>query len=399
MYFLPNSATQVFDNVFITTLLSEKTQETKSVIKGLPTTIVRPGAIISATTEKNFFALSSQSASSRDFSLEYPTSIPAGEYRLEARVVTISGDIVTSAFQDINLTGNGNFLTIDQETCRLMLADMTFGSNEGPNLYPSENPKVSCKVTNPTSSKIEATPVISLATYFVYGFPQTDLQEIKLDKIVFGPKEHKTVTIEIPSPSEPQVYQAGLQFHDTSSGQLNSPLSFFRWVVKGAAARIHNVALDRSSYKKGSTAEISVSVFVSPDLFWNNYQNLPFVKADPKRFSGTPIAQPILRVTLVSGVGKICGQGEAKSDVPFVTDEMRVGHVVVPVTKNCADPKAEVSFFDGEKLLAGVNYTKISMPSNQSAAKSFPTVYYLIAGLAVILALVIYNKAKKNHES
>jgi len=393
--FLNDVSTTAFDNVFLTILLSEKTQETKSVINGIPTTVVKPGAMILTKTDKDFFTLFSQSESARDFSLEYPTSIPTGVYRLEARVVTISGDIVTATFQDINLIGEGNFLKIDQATCKLMLDKMIFGPNDGPNLFPGENPKVSCKVTNLTPVNIEVIPVISLATYFAYGFPQTDLKEIKLDKVVFKPKESKTITLEIPSPLDPQVYQAGLQFHDTLSGEINSSLSFFRWVVKGEAARIHSVTLDRSRYEKGSKAEISVSIYISPDLFWNNYQDLSFVKADPKRFSGSPITKPILRARLVSSSGVVCGQGETKSDTPFTADEMRVGHIVVPIVQDCVDPKAEVSFSDGENLLASVNYTKISLPAERSTNTSFQLVYYLITGLALILSWSIYNKMKK----
>ena len=180
--FLNDVSTTAFDNVFLTILLSEKTQETKSVINGIPTTVVKPGAMILTKTDKDFFTLFSQSESARDFSLEYPTSIPTGVYRLEARVVTISGDIVTATFQDINLIGEGNFLKIDQATCKLMLDKMIFGPNDGPNLFPGENPKVFCKVTNLTPVNIEVIPVISLATYFAYGFPQTNPKEIQIGR-------------------------------------------------------------------------------------------------------------------------------------------------------------------------------------------------------------------------
>lgn len=392
--FVRDASTHAFNNVFLTILLSEETRETKSVINGVPTTVVEPGALILAKTENDFFTLFPRSKLARDFSLDYPAGIPTGTYRLEVRVTTISGDIVTAAFQNINITGGGEFLKIDQATCKLMLAGMTFGPNDGPNLFPGENPKISCKVSNPTPLQIEAIPVVSLATYFAYGFPQTDLKEIKLDKIIFGPKESKTVTFEIPSPKDPQVYQIGLQFHNAVSGQINSPISFFRWVVKGAAARIHNVALNHSKYKEGSRAKVSVSVFVSPDLYWNTRQDLLFVKADPTRFSGTPIAEPIFKATLMSGSGKICGQGETKSKVPFTTDGIKVRHIIVPITQDCVDPKAEISFFDGENLLAGVDYSTISRSVSRSGGMSTKVIYFLVAIIAAALAWIVYNKIK-----
>jgi len=401
--FFKNPTDDVINNVTYSLILKEKDVEVKSAIKdGVSVKTLLPGSIILSQTDKNFFSLLPGDEKNLDFSLDYPETIVSGKYDLETRLVLVSGRILTGKISEVSLSGSEDFLKISSESCRLFIEETSFQPNDGPNIYPGESPRVTCEVVNSGNKTLKATPSVSIATLFVSGFPQTDVNKSNLDEIIFAPREKKTITFNLTSPEKPQTYQAGIQFH-SANGEIISPFQFFRWVLKGAAARIDNVSFNKDKYSIGATAKVSVTIWASPDLFWETYEEtyknasqvlLNAIKADPGRFSGTVLKTPIYKVTVYSE-RKVCGTGEYKSPKPFDEPIKYQNTINIEIKRNCTDPVAEVIFSDGSNVLAALDYKTVSKPESPktSAFSSFSAMTLL--GIAGILTLIIYLRVRK----
>ncbi|OGF64401.1 hypothetical protein A2Z53_00655 [Candidatus Giovannonibacteria bacterium RIFCSPHIGHO2_02_42_15] len=402
---IKNSTEDVINNVTYSIILKEKDVELKSAIKdGVIVKTTSPGSIILTQTDKNFFSLLPGEEKKFNFSLDYPGTIAAEKYNLDTRLILVSGQILIAKITEVSLAGSGDFLKISNETCRLFIGKSVFQPNDGPNIYTGEVPKATCEVANLSNKTLKATPSVSIAKLFVFGYPQADVGKSNLDDVTFAPKEKKTVTFNLTSPKEPQTYQAGIQFHN-ANGEIISSFQFFRWVLKGAAARIDKVSLNKDKYSIGTTAKVSVTIWPSPDLFWETYEEtyknasealLKAIAADPDRFSGTVLEKPIYKVTVYSE-GAACGTGEYKSPVSFDKPIKYSNVIDVKINKTCMDPAAAVIFSDGENVLASLDYKTVSKPKAPKATVSFLVSTMTLIGIVAVLAIVIYlNKRKKS---
>lgn len=404
---IKNSTEDVINNVTYSVILKEKDVELKRAIKdGVNIKTISPGSIIFTQTDKSFFSLLPGEEKNLDFSQDYPEAIVSKKYDLETRLILVSGKILTGKITEISLAGSGDFLKISNETCRLSIGKTEFQPNDGPNIYPGEVPKATCDVTNLSNKTLNATPSVSLATLFVSGFPQTDVRKSNLDNVTFAPKETKIVTFNLASPQEPQTYQAGVQFYNTS-GEIISPFQFFRWVLKGAAARIDTISFNKDKYSIGDTAKVSVAVWASPDLFWETYEEvyknafgalLKAIKADPARFSGTALKDPIYEVAVYSD-GKICGTGEYKSPTPFDKPIKYQDTINIEIKRNCNNPVATVIFSDGENVLASLDYKTVSKPESSKTFAFSSFLMLTLLGIAGVIALAIYLRGIKKSVS
>jgi len=175
--------------------------------------------------------------------------------------------------------------------------------------------------------------------------------------------------------------------------------------LKGAAARIDNVSFNKDKYSIGATAKVSVTIWASPDLFWKTYEEtyknasealLNAIKADPDRFSGTVLENPIYKVTVYSE-GMVCGTGEYKSPLPFDKPIKYQNTINVEIKRSCTDPVAEVIFSDGKNILASLDYKTVSKPKSSSGFALSSVSAMTLLGIAAVLAIVVYfNKKKKS---
>lgn len=399
-----NLTNGIVNNVTYSIILKESDIEVKgSVEDGVSMKTLSPGSIVFTQTDKNFFSLLPGEVKNFNFSLNYPETIISGKYKLEVRLVLVSGRILTGRISDLSLSGSGEFLKILRETCRLFIGKTGFQPNDGPNIYSGEVPKITCEVINLSNKTLKATPSVSIATLDVSGFPQTDVNKSNLEDIIFAPKEKKIIAFNLTSPQEAQVYQAGIQFHN-ANGEAISFFQFFRWILKGAAARIDKVSFDKDKYAIGATAKVSVTVWASPDLFWTTYEKtyknaskvlLDAIKADPERFAGTVLKTPAYKVTVYSEE-RVCGIGEYKSPEPFDEPIKYQSIIHVKMISACVNPKAEVIFSDGGNSLASLNYQTVSKPKQPKVSVAPSVSWPIWLGIVIALAIVVYlNKRKK----
>ena len=229
---------------------------------------------------------------------------------------------------------------------------------------------LTCKVKNYTSTTVSATPLFETHQGSLYG-AIVAAQGGSTEPVVFNPNETKTITLTLPKASHPGQYEVAVAL-TTQAGKTNAVLAHY--AVSGQSAAIANVILDKTSYRKDDTANLS--------LFWQSM--------------GT--TSPLTLTAMVS-------QGDTACATPSTKALSGIGKkesLVLPVTADCPNPTLTLSIKNAQGTILAT--TVINPNPSKSPAQNHPMPIspITIAGLIIALLLIgllIFLRMKKQPAS
>ena len=286
------------------------------------------------------------------------------------------------------LTGTDAYVKVDQSHCYLAIegdpGNKTYLLTQGVDVAANETLQAHCSLTSTLAGSQSVVPVFR--TYYRSAFGKlirTDQQ----DPITLKSGQKSDFVATIALTSDPQAYDAVLQFVDGQGTAISSPI-VFHYVLHGESATIQNLKLDKNSYKKGETAQ---ALFL-----WSGMAD----SFPDSRLGSDGYGQPInATFTLVDGQQKPCAD-------PFVRSlnadtQGGVENFSIPVTNDCQNPTIVAKIDDQSgKSLAENTYDLSVDSANPSRAASATSTdsnqgntsntkrLLIYAGIVVLLILV-----------
>ncbi len=351
------------------------------------------------TSEK--FDFGAGETKSESLNLTYSSAISEGQYKLQVAVFSDGDVMIGGLTKDISLSGSGNFLTISK--CILVVNKIEYDPIIGPNVAPKEAPIGRCMVTN--SSNTDLT-VFSEAEYAINSVAEKKDNQIYSDKtpITIAAKSSKTINFSLPALDTPQVYES-LSYLRDSKGTIVSPRVAFRWIVGGESSLIRSISLDKSEYKNGEKAKVTVGADPSMDLYWRGGGPAQHI-GDPTASSagflrsenqGTPLTDARIWVSIKDGAGFECGTSEQKVSIDPNQNIWSDQVLSVSITKNCSNPSVTAKVFNNDKELASKEIkVPVIVASDQQSVRQ--SLWWIVGGILLGLAVVagIFYVRSKN---
>ncbi len=314
-----------------------------------------------------------------------PYSIPkvfSGTYSLGFEVRTLSGLRLASTKlnQKIILTDAKQGVLIDKKSCFLAVkgekANAHYSPEEGIDIKNDEVLIASCVLVNQGPVALTLTPKFDVIAGSAVG---NTVLSSSSEKISISSGEKKTVSFELPTPTEPQFYVTNVSLV-AGDNQISNTVPF-SFLIQGEGVVIKRVVFDKDSYLKKDTVNVG--------LFWDYVASY-----NREARLGTEMfpRNPKVTFTLASGDGKRC----AKDAVfPLPLGE-KFKQFTLSLATDCKDVKAYVLISDDEKKLASLfkgeyEYgTKIGEnPIVSTENKSVVTsVLVLLLGILIIFGYV-----------
>lgn len=310
--------------------------------------------VLWSQNSKQFIIIEKEKGEKITFDFFLSSHLPSGEYNIILSIqnefgVQLGGTNIKRTF-----SGDGSFLEFNQEDCKVFKnvkgKEAPFEAFIAPPFNPTEKPKAVCTVKNTSNASVTTKAILTTNVFRLFGFYLSNSDAILGDEIVFAPLESKVVTIALPTKSEPQVYEAGLQFVDpnNTSNRLSNVVPL-RWTISGEAARLESVTMEgvRDSIL-GKQVNLKIGYFGSPDFFWNGAD-----LGEKDKFKGSAFAGKLSVQVIDDKNGQVCGKTEesisADSDKKMTKDlSINVG--------SCENPTLSLKILDkNDKVLSSVN--------------------------------------------
>ncbi len=388
---LSNNSTKGFDKVTLVIKLLQLSKPVETNFNGQKSSYTPAPQIIDFQKSEPL-SLAPTQVYDHSFSMKYPALINSGNYQLVAELLDQDSTSQSIATQPIALNGNGGFLEIDQQSCKVVVGSNTFNNTAGATIKNNQTGIASCVVKNPNAKPVSARIVVSYAVFSVMGSnaSQSGDLDVPSELISFAANDQKTVQFNLPSNLTPNVYE-GLFGLTDQSGQKISPKVQFRWIVSGASANISNLDLDKTYYKKDEVAHIKATILPSGDMGWRS-------GSKDGAFSptaGTDLTDAKAVIKISDDKGEICG--EKTENLPSTKDKpWSEFNFDVSVTKDCMNPKVDFQVVVGadNRVLAAISKANTSTDSDLKAGGITPVKIAsknpnIIAIVAIIVIIII----------
>lgn len=268
---------------------------------------------------------------------------------------------------NVTLSG-GEGLLVSPETCTALPAGAeTVPQNINIRLYIDlgQAIEVVCSAHNKSSLPITTSAVLETRNGGAYGTVASGISTIN-DTFSFSAQEKKTITLVVPTATQPGVYRANIML---SSETDNSNAISISYIVRGNNAVIENVSLDKDGYKKGETANL-IAV-------WDAQLE-------------ESVQSTTLSVVLTNGFGMKCASPFEK-----VTPRSQGGNakIALLVTGFCYNPQVTVSLSDDKGNI--LDQEKFSVKSTASIVDGKKVVGGIALLIAIVVLVVVMRKKKK----
>lgn len=393
---IENKTITTYNDLIYVVELRAPATTTKGNIDGKQVNLVNdPQTIEYVTSEK--FSLKSGEKKNVLIALPYQSTVNSGTYQVEFALKNSFGNELAVGSRSLNLTGSGNYFSLDPNSCIVKVNGTEYAATDGPLVNPNSPVDASCILTNQSSGSQQVSYGYQYARGYVIGFPLSKISEFKSNQVIgFGPKESKRIQFTLPAIDQPQVYEAAAYLMDSLGAKI-SPLMKFRWIVKGASAAVTGISLNKGTYAAGTAAQVTVNANPSVDLYWRGTPNPSIPGFSPE--AGTNLVDPKIKVTILSGDNKECGVIEQA--LPKIESDLswQPQVITVPITANCQSAKAKVAVSDSGQVLAEVE--KGFDPSSSSGPPETQTPannrnYWIIGGiiLLVVVGIIIFLRKR-----
>lgn len=203
----------------------------------------------------------------KKFYYELPPEL-SGDFRVGVNLYNTRGMFLARAFTEkITLKGRSDGMAmILADTCSLKIAGekkTSYNLTQGVPLDASETLSLECRVKNTSAKALTVTALYNTYRRNMYTAVQSTVTG---DPITFAPKEVKAISFRLSVPADPQAYDTVVSLSHSASGvKSNSVSSHF--IVRGMSGTIQEISLDKPSYEKGETANVSFFVTGPADNF------------------------------------------------------------------------------------------------------------------------------------
>lgn len=394
-----NSNKNFSEGYLVVSLLSPGTTTTLKS-GGQDIAIQSPGQLIEFN-KSEFFPVKPGDTITKPISLKYPPTIKTGQYNLIVEIKDKDGSSQGSISTKIDLTGSGDFLDVSQTSCKITVGDKAFNPTEGPNVSKDETAVLTCTVKNSLNHSVEAKPEVVYAVNSVAGDNASATPLSLASVITVGAGQTGSVKVTIPKNLPPQVYE-GMLFLVDNAGQRISANIPFRWIITGPSAVIRNLDLDRSYYKSGQVAKVSVLALPSVDLSWrggSRPQNPGYSGT-----AGTDLKNPKISLRILNSNNQLCGQKEEALPSTTQLISWKEKQIDIPITQECKNPKVEAAIYEEGITLPLATLTKGAVTTESDLQVAAPKIgkdipwIWLLAGLVIAAAagFIFWRKRKKS---
>ena len=263
-------------------------------------------------------------------------------------------------------------LMIDPASCKTAVAGASYTLAQSFSTAQGVAPTLTCDVTNYSGAPLLGTPTFEIHAGSPFG-KSIELVGASTTPTPFLLGERKVITFTLPSLKDAGIYYAtvGIDSDTTDNGTVS-----FKYSVEGVTASIDNFSFDKTSYKKGDLAKMS--------LVWRASlaDNSVKAKANP---------DVALSLTVTNAVGTKCIAPVEQ----MLSRASAVKNITVPVVANCTNPKAVVTLSDKEGTVLA---TRTFLMEGTSLGVSRSLMLAIIIGIIVVLVLAIVLHLRKKKD-
>jgi len=292
----------------------------------------------------------------------------------------------------VNLTAVRDYIEMSPERCSLSVSgeERIFTLIEGPDVSMTDKLLLTCTLTNHFPTEVTFSP--HFATYRRAALGGDMVKEETTDEsFTIIAKETKEIALTIPVMSLPQAYDTVLTLQKKDSGEDLSNSITAHYVTRGKSATISNVSIDKNTYNKGDTAQITVTWSGAAD-------NFPDARSE-----GTDVGPVTLTASLTSGADDECSSPVSKT--------LNVGASVetlsAQVSQKCVSPTVTATITDQSGMvLSNASFAFAKATLQQDAEQiggvfsdvPMPVRFILLATVVLVILIaggVVWQKRKK----
>lgn len=301
----------------------------------------------------------------------------SGVYQLHIDAQNEKGFIfAVASFGEVTLNGTATGIVITPQECVITLGEKEFvkGVFQGILIAPEESMTLSCLIKNNSTETISATPVFETYSKTTFG---EEVQGLVVDvaPISFAPQESKTVRLTTATPKIPQIYKTLFSVKTDTARSNNIEVSF---AVKGTMGTIENLSIDKESFLKGETANLSI--------IWSVY-------TDDSNKQSTDVT---LTASIKNSNGSTCTEDMSQT-LPMVRTTPTTGFAF-SMTKDCSNPIITVTLTDNEGVV--LDTQTIRFDATQKPMKNNATTTLIVISILVIIIVTGFyiKKVKQSSE-
>lgn len=336
--------------------------------------------LIDEKVYEDSFSLSENTSVSKKIIYQAPVFL-SGSYILLLSSNNSGGlPLAMKNFGNVTLNSTIKGVEIIPESCTLSVVgekvNRSYSLRQGVVIRDTENLKMSCTVVNSTESSVTLSP--SFVTHITTSFGKVvettggDISPITLNK-----GEKKQVSFVLPKTTKIDNYSVSFLLKNETITS-NSIIALYR--IYGSNASISNLSLNKDYYKKGETAQVSLSWF-----FANN--NNPYARINSKD-APSPVS---LKLDFTNGAGKTCADSLNQN----LSLDSKDSHISIPVLmkSTCKDPIVTATLLgsDGNIFDSKVFEFKSDM------SKQLSNVFYIILIIVLLLIVALLLLCKKSN--
>ena len=294
---------------------------------------------------------------------DIPSAVPAGTYRLWIDSKNGNGLPLGIAYLgEVKITENtASTIQIVPDSCFLIVNKTQHPAGQSVAINPVDTLTVKCKVLSNFSTSTMVIPNFVTRDHTAFG---------DIASTTGGTRESITIkkgindiTLALPKGLKSQDYNLALSL---VSGNIISNTISFNYTIAGQNGTIKNVVFDKTIYEVGDTASLQI-------------------------FS-TQTSTGTIVVSVSNDVGLECAIPITKEVSSF-----SVTNLLIPITKDCVNPKANVILSIGDKVL-DTNAFQVKTPDYMKTSTDMTGVIVaIIVLLILLLILVILIYKKKSH--
>jgi hypothetical protein len=322
------------------------------------------------------FSLAENASINKVIDYTITPSLPIGTYKLWIDSKNSSGLSLSIALVgEVKITENiPDTIEIVPESCNLIKDEsLLLGAKREP--YPlnksiSIEPKsifsVKCKVRSNLFTDITLTPSFTTRSHTSFG---------DIVMAVGGTTESFTIknginniTFILPKALEPQNYNLSFSLISADKKTISNSISF-NYSITGQTGTIQNVIFDKTYYKAGDTANLQIYSTQTSLSTQAGINTITATILDEKGNCSIPLIKEVSNFS--------------------VTD------IYIPITKDCANPKADITLSSNNTILDSKNYQVTTVLSTSTpmtiSTKTTLTIIVIIL-IALLLAVLFYAK-------
>ena len=316
----------------------------------------KDGSLYEKNPIRKPFHLNPKEKRTINFSYHLPNLL-AGDYVLRVQMDTNSGRLLGWSDTTLKIkNGTDSFVKITPKSIYLTNLKLEIEDPEsGPNVSPDESFSLKASLKNEGEDTITFTPVLN-----VYDFDIAKGNGItfSLTPITLRSQESMLLDFPLKASKTPGVYAALLQVNDESDSKISS-LGEYRWVVRGMAADVLPMRINRLSLDKNGQVVLRLDAVGAPDAETNVVANIKVQVTDSKGVAGeAEVLNVVLGQSVTETTARVTLKRNIVSDPTIVstitdgtgTNVLAVSRITIDVSEHQLKPEKKV----GVNVLLGI---------------------------------------------